>query len=282
MTLSQDQLDSLFNGTDQLESNEIQPQNQWELTEKQTRLLQSEVVQGLQDVELLPMKHPTTGADIGKSAIFDNRGRICGGLVADNHNFVSKEMVQTAIIAGAEAFPDVESIKIRTGWRKGHLIEISDSDESRKSSINNDTLTARLWLHNALGGSGHWKAGLVAGRDQCDNLMMFRSIAGINFKIRHDNGLDHNFDAMVSDFRQLAAKWDNVLEVAEQMNQREVSLEQIVDTLELGKKEETQKKTITAIIGELDKELEIIGETATGSLMDRFKRPVNGLSLIHI
>ena len=86
---------------------------------------------------------------------------------------------------------------------------------------------------------------------------------------------------MVSDFRQLAAKWDNVLEVAEQMNQREASLEQIVNTLELGNKEETQKKTIAAIIGELDKELEIIGETATGSLMDRFKRPVNGWALFN-
>ena len=110
-------------------------------------------------------------------------------------------------------------------WKDGHHVTIGPSDEYRRTVAGGkDAIFPRFHLQFLYNGSA-CVATLGLYRDACQNLMMLRS-AGASFcrKIRHTSSLREKMPDLISDFRQLAGQWDDLVSAIDRLESRELVL----------------------------------------------------------
>ena len=68
-------------------------------------------------------------------------------------------------------------------------------------------------------------------RDACNNLAMMRRVSGTCVKIRHSSGLRAAMDDLIQTFSQLSAGWEHLVEVAQELESREVRMVEFLDQI---------------------------------------------------
>lgn len=115
-----------------------------------------------------------------------------------------------------------DQIKVDCCWGKnGHRVSIAPTNEHRRTlARGEDSLWPRFVLRADFGFKFIASAGMF--RDACSNLQMMRKVQGTTVSLRHTGGFRDHFDSTVDEFRTLAAKYDNIVEAANKLNERRV------------------------------------------------------------
>ena len=134
-----------------------------------------------------------------------------------------EDVVEICRIAAAGFDLPDDKVKVDCCWgRNGHRVSIAPSSDHRRALANSpeDTLWPRFILRADFGFKFVASAGMY--RDACANLQMIRRVEGTTISLRHSSGFRDHFDDTVEDFRSLAAKYDNIVEAANALNERRV------------------------------------------------------------
>ena len=115
-----------------------------------------------------------------------------------------------------------DQIKVDCCWGKnGHRVSIAPTNEHRRTlARGDDSLWPRFVLRADFGFKFIASAGMF--RDACSNLQMMRKVRGTTVSLRHTGGFRDHFDSTVEEFRTLAAKYDDIVEAANKLNERRV------------------------------------------------------------
>ena len=126
--------------------------------------------------------------------------------------------------AGALAFGNGLDAKVKCSWGgNGHRVVIEPSDTFRRSVFRStDNIFPRLIIKADFGRSFTATCGMY--RDLCDNLMMTSSVQKVTFKVRHTSSLRTKMDELISDFKQVGDRFDNVYELAVNLEQRRTNV----------------------------------------------------------
>jgi hypothetical protein len=124
--------------------------------------------------------------------------------------------------AASEAWGDV--VDIDCGWHNGHRLTICPSKEHRRSICGtNDNLFPRCFVYGGYNGRA-FSATLGAYYDRCQNLMMISSAGSYRQTIRHTSGLRGKMDSLIGQFSSLANQWQNLGDIAAEMQTRESTI----------------------------------------------------------
>lgn len=122
-----------------------------------------------------------------------------------------------------------EAAKVDLGWRDGHYISVTPSDELRREACDRDTVWPRLIIEAPYGQS--FRASMGVWRDACRNLHMMRSVSGTSVTIRHTSGLRDKMNELLADFGSLQGSWDTLVQRMQLMARTPVRLAQFLDQM---------------------------------------------------
>jgi hypothetical protein len=129
--------------------------------------------------------------------------------------------------AASEAFDG--EIECKTHFAKGHYVSVAPSDADRVSVYGTaDNIFPRIMIRGGFDGKG-FKATMGYYRDACRNLAMLRQVSGCTESIRHTSGLRSQMDSLIAKFEELKHGWENLVDIAHQMQSREVNLANFVN-----------------------------------------------------
>jgi hypothetical protein len=129
--------------------------------------------------------------------------------------------------AASEAFDG--EIECKTHFAKGHYVSVAPSDADRVSIYGAaDNIFPRIMIRGGFDGKG-FKATMGYYRDACRNLAMLRQVSGCTESIRHTSGLRSQMDSLIAKFEELKNGWENLVDIAHQMQSREVNLADFVN-----------------------------------------------------
>jgi len=114
-------------------------------------------------------------------------------------------------------------LDLKTHWRNGHYVEINPTLEMRKSVYGTeDAIWPRIMLRGGFDGKG-FKATMGYWRDLCLNMSMLETVESTSVSIRHSSNLRSKMDELIHSFEGLKNGWDNLTEVAANMQSRTVN-----------------------------------------------------------
>ena len=167
--------------------------------------------------------------------------------------------------AAAEAFDG--DCRVRAHWRDGHYVEITPSDDYRRSIYGTrDNVFPRMYCHAGYDGSA-FTGSLGWYRDACRNLSMLRGTGrSATRKLRHTASLSARIEEMIEDFRALAEQWDATVERIEKMESRSVNLADFVRAVypmgESTRAQANAERRVEAIFERVLRERELTGRAA--------------------
>jgi len=177
------------------------------------------------------------------------------------------------IAAAGFDLPD-DQIKVDCCWGKnGHRVSIAPTRDHRRTLANNegDSLWPRFILRADFGFKFVASAGMF--RDACSNLQMMRRVEGTTISLRHSSGFRDHFDETVSEFRSLAAKYDNIVEAASALNERRVSTAEFIAEMFPSPDDDATKAKKSRHIAQVEKMINRLTreQALTGSIVDPAK-----------
>ena len=114
-------------------------------------------------------------------------------------------------------------LDLKTHWRNGHYVSISPTLEERRSVYGTaDAIWPRIMLRGGFDGKG-FKATMGYWRDLCLNMSMLETVESTSVSIRHSSNLRSKMDELIHSFEGLKNGWDNLTEVAANMQSRTVN-----------------------------------------------------------
>ena len=114
-------------------------------------------------------------------------------------------------------------LDMKTHWRNGHYVSISPTLEKRRSVYGTtDAIWPRIMLRGGFDGKG-FKATMGYWRDLCLNMSMLETVESTSVSIRHSSNLRLKMDELIHSFEGLKNGWDNLTEVAANMQSRTVN-----------------------------------------------------------
>jgi hypothetical protein len=151
----------------------------------------------------------------------------------------------------------LDQISISCAWKNGygHRIAVQPTTEYRRSICGTDTIFPKFIVRANYGGAFVASVGMY--RDLCKNMQMLRKVEGTTVHLRHVSNFQENFDATVEQWQHLAAKFDNIVEAAQQLEQVRANVGEFYDTLypqpELATKRSinSHRKQIESMLGRL-------------------------------
>ena len=119
-------------------------------------------------------------------------------------------------------------LDLKTHWRNGHYVEINPTLEMRKSVYGTeDAIWPRIMLRGGFDGKG-FKATMGYWRDLCLNMSMLETVESTSVSIRHSSNLRLKMDELIHSFEGLKAGWDNLADVATDMQSRNVNVHDFI------------------------------------------------------
>lgn len=133
------------------------------------------------------------------------------------------------VIALAEAartafdLPD-DQLKVAAAWtRTGHRVSIRPTEAYRQSIFGEkDNIWPSLVIRAGYGKAFTTSCGLY--RDACRNMSIVRGVEKTTTTIAHRGNFRQEFDSLVHSFQSLAAKFDNIVEVARAYEAKKVAI----------------------------------------------------------
>ena len=114
-------------------------------------------------------------------------------------------------------------LDLKCHWRNGHYVSISPTLEERRSVYGTaDAIWPRIMLRGGFDGKG-FKATMGYWRDLCLNMSMLETVESTSVSIRHSSNLRSKMDELIHSFEGLKNGWDNLTEVAANMQSRTVN-----------------------------------------------------------
>tara|TARA_Y100000385_G_scaffold257532_1_gene284806 strand:+ start:8461 stop:9378 length:918 start_codon:yes stop_codon:yes gene_type:complete len=115
------------------------------------------------------------------------------------------------------------SLDLKCHWRNGHYVSITPTLEQRRSVYGTaDAIWPRIMLRGGFDGKG-FKATMGYWRDLCLNMSMLETVESTSVSIRHSSNLRMKMDELIQTFEGLKTGWDNLTEVAANMQSRTVN-----------------------------------------------------------
>lgn len=177
-------------------------------------------------------KQPLTGPDntpVDYFGLFrsDNFAQVGRGSVTDSYYVHKSQDVVTLAEAGAQVFDGVADLRCK--WKDGHHVVIQPTSEHRQAIFGTeDNIFPRIWIRAGYAGTGSFNASLGVYHDLCRNEMEFKSIEEFHISIKHTSGLPGRMEELLSQFRELRAGWQNMVDLIKHMDAQEVALDEFV------------------------------------------------------
>ena len=226
-------------------------------------------------------KMPLFGPDNHRTPHFglcrdDRTGEDAWCRVTVKKNYVPHSTEDVKHIASAAAYGfdvPLDEVDVSCSWRdgKGHRVSIKPSKAHRRNIYGKaDNIFPQFIVSADYGGSLKADCGMF--RDACKNMQMIRKVEGSSIRLCHTKDFRENFDATVSDFLHLAAKYDSVVEASRMLASRRVAMADFISELypvdesdTKGKKTRNVKK-VQSIITRLLRERESLGDQVGNDL----------------
>jgi len=178
-------------------------------------------------------KFPLSGPDGLKTdyyGLFRSDGQQVGGSsVGGQYTPHTLDDVAALVESSRNMFPgdDNAEFTLRCGWRDGHCVTLSPSDDYRRDVFDGDSVFPRLVIKAGYDGNA-FSASLGMYRDACRNLLMPKQVKGINARFRHTGSLRNNLESLNKTFRGLSGGWDAIVNHARKMEERKVEIADIL------------------------------------------------------
>lgn len=141
----------------------------------------------------------------------------------------STDDVCALVEAAADAFDG--EIECKTHWRQGHYVSVSPTSAERASIYGTaDNIFPRIVIRAGYDGQA-FTGTMGYFRDACSNLAMMQRVSGTCVKIRHTSGLRNAMDELIDTFGKLSEGWEHLVEVAAELESREVRMIDFLDQI---------------------------------------------------
>jgi hypothetical protein len=131
--------------------------------------------------------------------------------------------------AAADAFDG--EVECKTYWQAGHYVTVAPSRDERKAIYGTaDNIFPRIVIRAGYDGQA-FTGTMGYFRDACLNLSMMRRVSGTSVKICHTSGLRTEMDELISTFSQLSQGWERLVEIARELETREVRMVEFLDQI---------------------------------------------------
>ena len=141
----------------------------------------------------------------------------------------STDDVCALVEAAADAFDG--QIECKTHWREGHYVSVAPTAAERRSIYGTaDNIFPRIVIRAGYDGQA-FTGTMGYFRDACSNLAMMRRVSGTCVKIRHTSGLRAQMDELIETFSKLSEGWEHLVEVAAELESREVRMVEFLDQI---------------------------------------------------
>ena len=183
------------------------------------------------EVQKLPLRGPDNMQTPFFGLFCDDNGEIAGNIAVSRHYqpHTTEDVISLAE-AAATVF-DGEVADVDCQFNNGHHIIISPGPGHRRSIYGTrDNVFPRMVIRAAYNGKA-FQGSIGRYRDACSNLHMPRMVAGIRRSIMHRGNLRSDMNAIIDDFKIVAARWDNLVDAAKQMEEREIRFAEFLDKL---------------------------------------------------
>jgi hypothetical protein len=140
------------------------------------------------------------------------------------------EDVAALVESSKAAFADVEGdtrFEFECLWNDGHIVNLQPGREFRREVAANDLVYPKLSIRAGYDG-GCFEATLGMFREACTNLMFPKMVSGTKIKIKHTKSMPERLEELNAKFQRMRAGWDGIVAEAEEMEQREVRVSEIL------------------------------------------------------
>lgn len=206
------------------------------------------------DVQKLPLRGPDNLLTPHYGLFRSDNGDCIPVAVTAKHKPHTTDDVVALAEASAMSFDcDVE---VNCSWFKtGHRVQIRPGKAYRKSVYgSNDNVWPSIIIRGDYGGTFIASCGMY--RDACRNLAVIRRADGITVSIAHRGDFRDKMNTLIDDFRGLAAKFDNVYEIAVHLNERRVAIRDFLNGAVQAPAEDASKNSHTRYENKIQKILE--------------------------
>jgi hypothetical protein len=122
-----------------------------------------------------------------------------------------------------------EAAKVDLGWKNGHYVSVSPSDDLRREACDNDSVWPRMVIRAPYNGA--FDATMGVWRDACSNLHIMREVTATTVTIRHTSGLRDKMEDLLADFSSLRGSWETLVARMQAMARARVNLVAFLDSL---------------------------------------------------
>ena len=135
------------------------------------------------------------------------------------------------VIALVEATESVfgEAAKVDLGFKEGHYVAVTPTDDMRREVCDRDGVFPRLIITARYGFA--FRATMGVYRDACRNLHRMQSVEGTSVVIRHTSGLREKMNELLADFGSLQGSWDTLVNRMRTMARTPVRLAAFLDEM---------------------------------------------------
>ena len=135
-----------------------------------------------------------------------------------------------ALVEAASELFDGE-VECKAHWNQGHYVTIAPTRDERRAIFGtSDNIFPRVIIR--AGYDGQAFTGTIGYyRDACKNLGVIRDVSKTSVSIRHSSGLRPSIDNLIATFDKLSSGWGNLVEVAAQLESREVRMKEFLDEI---------------------------------------------------
>tara|TARA_R110002167_G_scaffold17698_1_gene67279 strand:+ start:1919 stop:2812 length:894 start_codon:yes stop_codon:yes gene_type:complete len=124
--------------------------------------------------------------------------------------------------SAASAFEGEVTLKCH--WNNGHYVSIAPTEDYRQNIFGTqDNIFPRVLIRAGYAGKS-FQASLGYYRDVCRNMAMLDSVSSCCVNIKHTHSLRAKLDDLIGDMRGLSEGWDNLTNVIQRMETRDVNL----------------------------------------------------------
>jgi len=166
------------------------------------------------------------------------------------------EDVAALVESAKSAFADVEGetqFEFECFWNDGHVVNLQPGAEYRREVARNDLIYPKLSISAGYDGSP-FVGTLGMFREACENLMFPKMVSGTTVRIKHTKSMPERLEELNAKFRRMRAGWDGIVAEAEEMEQREVRVSEILQAV-YGDIPEGASKTVAKNHTERTKEI---------------------------
>ena len=150
------------------------------------------------------------------------------------------------VLALVEAASNVfeGEVSLQCHFNHGHYVSVRPSREYRREVYGNaDAVWPDIWIKAGYNMTA-FEGAIGTYRDLCDNLAMMKMVKGTSVSIRHTSSLRDKMTDLIDTFGQLKQGWDNLVNVIDHLQNREVELTQFLLDI-YGTPDETSKNAVT-------------------------------------